>query len=392
MTTSTTEKKDKSYLDLVGQTPMVRVERVLPDQVKKNKVRMLLKLEMQNPGGSVKDRIAKRIIEDAEKSGALKPGMTVVEYTSGNTGIGLAMVCANKGYKFICCMPQAPTFHERYATCRQFGAHVHLTAPAKGMPGLKEYAEQLKQNHPEGTFFFANQFTNESNPTVHYETTGPEIWEQAHHTVDYFVTGVGTGGTATGAGRFLTEQNPNCQVICVEPTESRVHVGQAHTSHGILGIGAGVPTNFLTQLEPDKPFQEGPRGHVAEFCHCSTQQAIDWATKVTQTEGIMLGPTAGAAVKVAMEVAARPEAQGKTIVVLCASHAIRYTQHPQLWGETMKEAKEALPNPPNPSKDIDTLQWKSEDYVEGKSKAGTCSDKDDDNSREHANKKQKTSE
>ncbi len=175
---------DTSIIDTIGKTPLVRVGRVLTAEAKANDARILIKLEMQNPGGSIKDRIAKAMLEDAERRGTLKPGMTVVEYTSGNTGIGIAMICAAKGYKCIICMPQLPPFEERYIVCRMFGADVHLTAPAKGMPGLKEYTEDLVSKGDD--FFLVNQFYNEANPKVHYETTGPEIWEQSGEHVWFF--------------------------------------------------------------------------------------------------------------------------------------------------------------------------------------------------------------
>lgn len=348
---------DMNILDTVGNTPLVRVGRVLTEEAKANNARVLIKLEMQNPGGSIKDRIAKNMLEDAEKKGTLKPGMTVVEYTSGNTGIGIAMICAAKGYKCIIVMPQLPPFEERYIICRMFGADVHLTAPAKGMPGLKVYTEELVAKNVD-SFFLTNQFYNEANPKIHYETTGPEIWEQSGKNVDYFVTGVGTGGTATGVGKYLVEKNPKCKVICVEPTESRVHLGAAHSPHTILGIGAGIPANFLTQLAPDQPYEEGPRGYVSEFLSATSAESIEWATKLANTEGIMVGPSSGATFKVAMDLAARPEAKGKTIVVIAASHGIRYTAHP-LWKEKKEEASKALPRPPNMSKDADTLLWDS---------------------------------
>eukprot|EP00578_Thalassiosira_sp_NH16_P015764 CAMPEP_0181109700 /NCGR_PEP_ID=MMETSP1071-20121207/18317_1 /TAXON_ID=35127 /ORGANISM="Thalassiosira sp., Strain NH16" /LENGTH=352 /DNA_ID=CAMNT_0023193415 /DNA_START=52 /DNA_END=1110 /DNA_ORIENTATION=+ len=347
---------DTSIIDTIGKTPLVRVSRVLTAEAKANDARILIKLEMQNPGGSIKDRIAKAMLEDAERRGTLKPGMTVVEYTSGNTGIGIAMICAAKGYKCIIVMPQLPPFEERYIVCRMFGADVHLTAPARGMPGLKEYTEDLVSKGDD--FFLVNQFYNEANPKVHYETTGPEIWEQSGENVDYFVTGVGTGGTATGVGKYLVEKNPECNVICVEPTESRVHVGAAHSPHSILGIGAGVPTHFLTELAPGKPYEEGSRGHVSEFLSATSSESIEWATKLANIEGIMVGPSSGATFKVAMDVAARPEAKGKTIVVIAASHGIRYTAHP-LWKETKEEAKAALPQPPNMSKEEGLLFWDS---------------------------------
>ena len=169
---------DMNIIDTIGKTPLVRVNRVLTAEAKANNVRVLIKLEMQNPGGSVKDRIAKSMLEDAERNGTLQPGMTVVEYTSGNTGIGIAMLCAAKGYKCIIVMPQLPPFEERYIVCRMFGADVHLTAPAMGMPGLKSYTEDLVEKNKD-SFFLVNQFYNEANPSIHYTTTGPEIWEQS---------------------------------------------------------------------------------------------------------------------------------------------------------------------------------------------------------------------
>jgi len=349
--------EDISILETVGRTPLVRVRRVLTDDAKANNVRLLIKLEMQNPGGSIKDRIAKEMLEDAEKRSLLKPGMTVVEYTSGNTGIGLAMLCAAKGYKCIIVMPQLPPFEERYIVCRMFGASVHLTAPAKGMPGLKDYTEDLVSKNKDA-YFLTNQFYNEANPRVHYETTGPEIWDQSGEKVDYFVTGVGTGGTATGVGKYLVEKNPDCKVVCVEPTESRVMAGEAHSPHTILGIGAGVPANFLTQMAPEQSYGDGPRGHVSEFLSATSAESIEWATKLANTEGLMVGPSSGATFKVAMDLAARPEAKGKTIVVIAASHGIRYTAHP-LWKTAKEEAEQALPKPPNMSKDADTLLWDS---------------------------------
>lgn len=347
---------DVSYLDTVGHTPLVRLNRSLPEEVAAAGVRVLCKMEMQNPGGSVKDRIAKAMIEKAEADGQLKPGGTVVEYTSGNTGIGLAMVCAAKGYKCIIIMPQLPPFHERYTICRQFGADVHLTPPARGFPGLRAYAEELLAANPD--YFCTNQFTNDANPEIHYNTTGPEIWEQAGEKVDVFVGGVGTGGTIRGAGRFLKDKNPDLQVFAVEPTESRVHIGADHSPHSILGIGAGVPTHFLETLEPGAPLVQGPRGHVTEFLHASSADAIEWAKRLCTMEGMMIGPSSGAAVKAAMDVARRPESAGKTIVVLLASHGIRYCAHP-LWADVQAEAAQALPTPPNMDKDGDLLLWKS---------------------------------
>jgi cysteine synthase A len=212
---------DVCYLDTVGATPMVRIHKMLPDAARH--ARVLVKLEMQNPGGSIKDRIAKSIIEKAEADGTLKPGGTVVEGTSGNTGIGLAMVCAAKGYRCIIIMPQLPSFLERYIICRQFGAEVHLTAPGKGFAGIMEHYKLLLAENPDYTG--ADQFGNEANPAIHAATTGPEVWAQSGGNVDYFIHGVGTGGTLAGAGGFLKSKNPDVKVVCIEPSNARVHVG-----------------------------------------------------------------------------------------------------------------------------------------------------------------------
>eukprot|EP00958_Prasinococcus_capsulatus_P019154 scaffold2325_cov374-Prasinococcus_capsulatus_cf.AAC.1 len=319
--------------------------------------RILIKLEMQNPGGSVKDRIAKNMIEQAEKEGKITPGKTtLVEWTSGNTGIGLAMIAAAKGYRCILVMPQLPPFQERYIICRQFGAEVHLTMPAKGVPAMKEHAERLCAENAD--YFLVSQFYNEANPAVHFAATGPELWEQARRRVDYFVAGVGTGGTINGAGKFLKQANPALRVVVVEPTESRVLVGEEPSPHTILGIGAGIRANFIEQLAPGQAFAPGPRGLVDEFACATSEQAVFWAKELARKEGIMVGPSSGAAVKVAMDLAQRPEARGKTIVVLCASHGIRYTSHP-LWKAAKEEAAGALPVPPNLSKEGDILFYKS---------------------------------
>ena len=342
------------YLDLVGDTPMVKLpERVLPEEARG--VRVLLKMEMQNPGGSVKDRIAKNMIETLEKKGLINENSTLVEYTSGNTGIGLAMCCAAKGYKCVIIMPQMPSYLERYIICRQFGAQVHLTAPALGLPGLQAHLEKLLKENP--SYVFTNQFQSDANPAAHFGTTGPEIWSQTGGDIDYFVAGVGTGGTINVAGRFLKEKKPEMKVVVVEPTESRVLQGESHTAHSILGIGAGVQVPFIEMLEPGAEFKEGPRGIVDEFCHATSADATQCAATLAAKAGMMIGPSAGAAVKVAIDIAKRPEAKGKTIVVICASHGIRYTAHP-LWEAAKAEAIQALPSPPNMSKD-ETLLWTS---------------------------------
>lgn len=307
--------------------------------------KVLVKLEMQNPGGSVKDRIAKNMIEQAEKDGLITPGKTtVIEYTSGNTGIGLAMVCAAKGYECIIVMAQLPPMSERYIICRKFGAHVHLTAGAKGIPGMKEYVEEQLAKNP--NYWCPRQFENPANPAVHMDTTAPEIWEQSGGDIDYLVAGAGTGGTVSACAKYLKQKNPNIKIICVEASESRVLVGQPHSKHTVVGISAGIPLPFMKELAPEQEFQEGPRGVIDEFCHCSSTEAVTYADMLAAKEGMLVGPTSGAAVKVALEVAARPEAAGKTIVVLSASSGIRYVAHP-LWAPQRAEVAEALPNPPN---------------------------------------------
>lgn len=209
--------------DLIGNTPMVKLNRVLPENMVADKI--LLKLEMQNPGGSIKDRIALSMIEEAEARGEITPGKTtIVEATSGNTGIGLAMVAAAKGYKCIICMPQVPAMYERYVINRKFGAEVHLTSVNKDdmektFQNMLGYAKDLVTANPD-THWMPSQFVNYDNPKVHYETTGPEIWEQTGKNIDVFVAGAGTGGTIAGGAKYLVEQNPDMKIVCVEPTEA----------------------------------------------------------------------------------------------------------------------------------------------------------------------------
>lgn len=219
---SATPPASDSYLDTIGNTPMVKLEKMLPKTCKAKAV--YVKMEMQNPGGSIKDRIAKSIIETAEKEGNLKPGMTVVEATSGNTGIGLAMVCAAKGYKCVIIMPQVPPMSERYMIARQFGAEVILTAPAMGIKGCMQAYNDLIASD-KSKYFGANQFKNPANPEIHYATTGPEVWEQTGGAVDVFIHGIGTGGTVSGTGKFLKEKKPEVKVVAIEPSNARVHIG-----------------------------------------------------------------------------------------------------------------------------------------------------------------------
>jgi len=344
------------YLSTIGNTPMVQLSKMLPEGCK---AKVYVKLEMQNPGGSIKDRIAKNMLEEAEAAGKLKPGMTVVEGTSGNTGIGLAMACAAKGYKCIIMMPQTPAMFERYIVARQFGAEVILTAPAKGFAGLIDAFSELVASDPL-TYFGANQFYNEDNPATHYATTGPEIWTQTGGEVDYFVHGVGTGGTISGAGKYLKEKKSSVKVVAIEPSNSRVHMGEAPSGpHSIVGIGAGVKTHFLGATE-DSTFVDP--SIVDEWAHASSEEAIAYAAKACQEEGMMVGPSAGAALKVACDLAVKEECAGKTIVVMQASHGIRYVNHP-MWAAVKKEATLALPAPPNMDKECETVLWKSSEYT-----------------------------
>jgi len=345
--------KYPSYLDTVGKTPLVAINSVLTEEAKHATV--LCKLEMQNPGGSIKDRIAMKMVEDAEKSGKLKPGMTVIEPTSGNTGIGVAMVCAAKGYKCIIVMPQVPPMLERVMICRMFGAEVRLTCPGKGFKGLLEHVHGQIAKEPD-KYYFPNQFSNESNPDAHYDTTGKEIWEQTSGDVDIFIHGIGTGGCISGVGKYLKEKKESVKVIAIEPSNARVHVGEAMNPHTIVGLAPGMPSEFLTG-----PFEnEDARGVVDEWAHCHQDDAVVWAKKACSKEGMMIGPSAGAALKVAIDVASRPDSKGKTIVVVFSSHGIRYTAHP-LWKEVKAEAISALPVPPNMNKEAPTLLWSSDD-------------------------------
>jgi cysteine synthase A len=286
------------------------------------------------------------MIEKAEKSGLIAPGKTtVIEYTSGNTGIGLAMVCAAKGYSCIIVMPQIPTMTERFVICRKFGAQVHLTAASKGLPGMKDHVEKLLAENP-GKYWCPRQFENPANPEIHHDTTGPEIWSQSGGKVDYFISGIGTGGTLVGTGRFLKEQNPHAVIIGVEPTESRIHVGGVHSKHTVVGIGPGVIAGFVEELAPGQPMAGGARGVVDEFLCASSEESVEWANRLAREEGLLVGPSTGCVMKVAAEVAGRPEAAGKTIVVIFPSSGVRYLAHP-MWSAERTEAVAALPLAPN---------------------------------------------
>lgn len=344
------------YLTTIGNTPMVNLKNCLPPDFKAK--RILAKLEMQNPGGSLKDRIALNMIEEAEKRGEIKPGVTtLVDFTSGNTGIGEAMVAAAKGYKCIIIMPQVPAMFERYLSCRMFGADVHLLNPTVGAAGWFPYIAEVckKPNH-----WYINQMENGDNPDAHVRTTGPEILAQVPD-IDYFVHGIGTGGCIQGVGGFLKSKKPDVKVVALEPTEARVHTGAPMSKHGIVGWMPGFHSNFIEGAkwkDEGKELNDKPRGVVDEWGHVSTPEGTAMAKELAAKEGMMVGPSSGAAIKVALDIGCRPEAKDKTIVVVVPSHGIRYGLHP-LWAALKEEAAKALPSPPVGDKEAPVLQWDS---------------------------------
>lgn len=302
----------ESALELIGGTPILK----LNGYAKKagiNNATILAKLEYLNPAGSVKDRIALAMIEDAEAKGILKPGATIIEPTSGNTGIGLAAVAAAKGYKAILTLPDTMSV-ERRNLLKAYGAELVLTEGTKGMKGAIAKAEELNQQI-EGSVVLG-QFVNPANPAVHKATTGPEIWEQTDGKVDIFVAGVGTGGTVTGVGEYLKEQNPNVKIIAVEPAGSPVLSEGKAGSHKIQGIGAGFVPDTLNTAVYD------------EVIAIENEDAFAEGRRFAQSEGILVGISSGAALKAAAILAQRPENAGKTIVALLPDSGDRYLSTP----------------------------------------------------------------
>lgn len=293
--------------DLIGNTPLLELAKFSADGGSDTPI--IAKIEYFNPGGSVKDRIAFAMISAAEKKGLLKPGATIIEPTSGNTGVGLALVSAVKGYKLILTMPETMSI-ERRNLVKAYGATVKLTPGKDGMKGAIKAAEELRESIAGSVIL--QQFENMANPEIHYHTTGPEVWNDTEGKIDIFVAGVGTGGTISGTARYLKEQNPNIKVIAVEPTDSAVLSGGQSGSHKIQGIGAGfIPSTYNGSL-------------VDEIFQVENDQAILASRHLAQQEGLLVGISSGAAAFAAREIAKRPENKGKTIVTLLPDTGERY--------------------------------------------------------------------
>ena len=301
----------KGVLELIGNTPLVELTNT--EKALGLEATILAKLEYLNPAGSVKDRIAKKMIEDAEAAGTLKEGSVIIEPTSGNTGIGLAVVAAAKGYRAILTMPETMSV-ERRNILKAYGAEIVLTDVAKGMKGAIEKAEELAKEIPGG--FIPGQFVNPSNPKTHRETTGPEIWNDTEGTVDIFIAGVGTGGTVTGTGEYLKSQKPDINVIAVEPDDSPVLSEGKAGPNKIQGIGAGFVPDVLNTSVYDEVYR------------AKNEDSFKAAKQLAVTEGISVGISAGAALHTAIEYAKKPENKGKTIVVLLPDSGDRYYSTP----------------------------------------------------------------
>lgn len=293
--------------ELIGGTPLVAFDKLAAKYEAPAKI--LAKLEYFNPAGSVKDRVAREIIEDAEKSGKLKPGATIIEPTSGNTGIGLASIAAAKGYRLIIVMPETMSV-ERRNIIKAYGAEIVLSEGAKGMPGAIAKAEEIQKETPGSVI--AGQFVNPANPQAHRKTTGPEIWNDTDGKVDIFVAGVGTGGTVTGVGEYLKSQNPDVKIVAVEPLTSPVLSQGKSGSHKIQGIGAGfVPEVLNTKI-------------YDEVIPVDNDAAFEVGKAIAREEGVLVGISSGAAAWAALELAKRPENKGKNIVVLLPDSGDRY--------------------------------------------------------------------
>jgi len=296
-----------SALELIGKTPLLELSNI--EKEEQLGARVVAKLELFNPAGSVKDRIARAMILDAEARGVLKPGATIIEPTSGNTGVGLAAVAAARGYHVILTMPETMSV-ERRQLAKAYGAEIVLTEGSKGMKGAIEKAQELADATPGS--MIAGQFVNPANPKAHYETTGPEIWADTDGRVDIFVAGVGTGGTLTGTGTFLKEQNPNIRIVAVEPETSPVLSRGVAGPHKIQGIGAGFVPDVLNTAIYD------------EIIPVSNENAFATGKRIGRREGILVGISSGAAAYAAIQLAKRPENAGKTIVVLLPDTGERY--------------------------------------------------------------------
>ena len=304
-------KTYQKITDLIGNTPLLELTNL--EKKFGLEATLLAKLEYFNPAGSVKDRIAKAMIDDAEAKGALKPGAVIIEPTSGNTGIGLAAVAASKGYRIILTMPETMSV-ERRNLLKAYGAELVLTDGAKGMKGAIAKAEELAQQIEGG--FIPSQFTNSANPTAHFNTTGPEIWEDTDGKVDIFVAGVGTGGTVSGVGKYLKSKNPNVKVVAVEPAGSPVLSKGVAGPHKIQGIGAGfVPETLDTKI-------------YDEIIAVENEDAFATGRTLARKEGLLVGISSGAAVYAATQLAKRPENKGKNIVVLLPDTGDRYLSTP----------------------------------------------------------------